>query len=95
VIFCLLNREQWGDLNGDLVAAPGEDGFVHCCDERQLEYVRRRWFPTDADVVAVGFDPTLLRAETRYEPGSAGESERFPHVYGELRLESVALTRDL
>jgi uncharacterized protein (DUF952 family) len=75
------------------VAAPGEEKFVHCCDERQIAYVRRRYFPVDAEVVALAFDPTQLPAETRYEPGTGGEPERFPHVYGPLQREFVAFDR--
>lgn len=84
MIFYLSVRSEWDDAGADPLATPGEDGFVHCCDERQIDYVREKFFPADADVVAIAFDPTQLRAETRYEPGAGGEPERFPHVYGEL-----------
>lgn len=79
----------------DRVAAPGEEGFVHCCDERQIADVRRRYFPLDEEVVAIAFDPTRLPVETRYEPGAGGESERFPHVYGPLQSEFVAFVSDV
>ncbi len=75
------------------VAVPGEEGFVHCCDERQIADVRRRYFPLDEEVVAVAFDPTQLPVETRYEPGAGGENERFPHVYGALQSQFVAFIR--
>lgn len=77
----------------DLVAVPCEEGFVHCCDERQIADVRQRYFPLDEDVVAVAFDPTQLPVQTRYEPGTGGELERFPHVYGVLQNEFVAFVR--
>jgi uncharacterized protein (DUF952 family) len=89
VIFFVLYREEWENLETDLVAAPGDNGFVHCCEEGQLELVRQRYFPADAELVALAFDPVMLKAETRYEPGSGGEPERCPHVYGELRRECV------
>lgn len=88
MIFHLLDEAAWR-ASGDSVAEPGPEGFVHCCDERQLGDVRHRYFPTDAGVVALTLDPTLLSAETRYEPGSAGEPERFPHVYGPIARSDI------
>jgi uncharacterized protein (DUF952 family) len=94
VIFYLMSRRDWESPTADPVAEPGkEEGFVHCCDERQIVYVRRSYFPVDEAVVAVAFDPALLSAETRYEPGTGGEPERFPHVYGALQREFVASVR--
>jgi len=94
LIFYLSVRSAWEVATADVLAAPGAEGFVHCCDESQIGYVRRRFFPADADVVAIAFDPTQLPAETRYEPGSEGEPERFPHVYGELPRTLAVFARD-
>ena len=35
-----------------------------------------------------------LAAEVRYEPGSHGEDELFPHLYGPLNLEAVRAVHD-
>jgi uncharacterized protein (DUF952 family) len=95
VIFYLLLREEWETARSDQIATPTEqEGFVHCCDEVQVEHVRRRYFPAHEEVIALGFDPTQLHAETRYEPGAGGEPERFPHVYGELRRHAVLVVRE-
>jgi uncharacterized protein (DUF952 family) len=95
VIFYLMSRRDLEGGSPDVVAAPGEERFVHCCDERQIAYVRRRYFPADEEVVALAFDPTRLPVETRYEPGAGGEPERFPHVYGPLRREFAAFVRSV
>jgi uncharacterized protein (DUF952 family) len=96
VIFYLMLRRDWESGTADPVAEPRkEEGFVHCCEERQILDVRRRYFPVNEDVVAVAFDPTLLPAETRYEPGTGGEPERFPHVYGALQREFVAFVHSV
>jgi uncharacterized protein (DUF952 family) len=29
--------------------------------------------------------PTLLEAETRYDPAASGEGNRFPHVFGPIK----------
>jgi uncharacterized protein (DUF952 family) len=93
VIFYLMLRSDSDSGSEDQVAAPGDEGFVHCCEERQISDVRRRYFPADEEVVAFAFDPTRLPVETRYEPGAGGEDERFPHVYGALQREFVAFIR--
>jgi uncharacterized protein (DUF952 family) len=94
MIFYLLPRKDWESERLGPVAVPAEeDRFVHCCDERQISYVRQRFFPVGREVVAVAFDPTRLPAETRYEPGIGGEPERFPHVYGTLPRELVEFVR--
>ena len=83
---------------GDSVIDPGPEGFVHCCDERQIHEVLKAYFPSDARVLAVVVDPTRLSSETRYEPGSGGEAERFAHVYGPIQrsavVEVIALKAD-
>jgi uncharacterized protein (DUF952 family) len=95
VIFYLMLRRDLESAGAGQVAAPADERFVHCCDERQIAYVRRRYFPADEEVVALAFDPTRLPAETRYELGSGGEPERFPHVYGPLQRESVTSVRNV
>lgn len=94
MIFYLLPRRDWESDGQEHVAFPAEDGFVHCCDEQQIADVRLRYFPVDEEVIALGFDPTRLPVETRYEPGTGGESQRFPHVYGALQRAFVARVRD-
>jgi uncharacterized protein (DUF952 family) len=94
VIYYLLLRRDWQNGSPDPVAVPGGEGFVHCCDERQIADVRRRYFPANEDVVALAFDPTRLLFETRYEPGTGGESERFPHAYGALHRDFIVCVRD-
>jgi uncharacterized protein (DUF952 family) len=92
VIYYLMLRSEAESRSLEPLAVPGEEGFVHCCDERQIADVRRRYFPTNEEVVAVAFDPTRLPVETRYEPGAGGEQERFPHVYGAIQNDYIVFT---
>jgi uncharacterized protein (DUF952 family) len=94
VIYYLMLQRDWESGSTDRVAEPSAgESFVHCCDEHQIADVRRRYFPPNEGVVSLAFDPTRLLAETRYEPGSDGEPERFPHVYGPLYRKLVEFTR--
>ena len=96
MIYHLLLAREWDSRQGSATAAiPEPDGFLHCCDERQLAPVREAYFPSESKVVALGVDPTLLSAETRYESGSGGEVERFPHVYGPIQASDVISVLDL
>lgn len=90
MIYYLLTVDEWQRVRDDaVVATPGPEGFVHCCEESQIAGVRSAFFPPNADLVTLRLDPTRLEAETRYEPGSRGEPERFPHVYGAIRRVDV------
>jgi len=94
VIFHLLARQDWHAATAAApVATPGEDGYVHCCDEGQIAGAPQRYFPLDAEIVTVAFDPTRLPAKTRDEPGAGGEPGRFLHVYGPLPRDQVAFVR--
>jgi uncharacterized protein (DUF952 family) len=90
MIWYLMDADEWDSRRHEsLVAVPGPEGFVHCCDKQQTSFVRERYFPTGSTVIGLSIDPTTLDCETRYEPGSVGESERFPHVFGSIRRTDV------
>jgi uncharacterized protein (DUF952 family) len=96
MIYHLLLAEEWESRQGlATVATPGPGEFLHCCDERQLAAVREAYFPSESKVVALGVDPSLLSPETRYEHGSGGELERFPHVYGPIQASDIISVHDL
>jgi uncharacterized protein (DUF952 family) len=96
MIFLLAMRATW-ERGGDTapLVSPDTDPFVHGCDEAQIEFVYRSYFSGETDVLALGLDPTRLDAETRYEPGSRGEPQRFPHVYGPIHRADVVEVRVL
>jgi uncharacterized protein (DUF952 family) len=89
LIYYLVEDSSDPDPTGDSVIEPGPEGFIHCCDEGQIPEVRKAYFSPDARVLAVVVDPTRLSSETRYEPGSGGEAERFAHVYGPIQKSAV------
>jgi uncharacterized protein (DUF952 family) len=90
VIYHLVERQTWVEQQAEpFIAVPGPEGFVHCCDNRQIHRVRTDFFPPGARLVALALDPTLLDVETRYEPGVGGEPERFPHVFGPIARAAV------
>ena len=96
MIYHLLLASEWESKHGSAtVAIPEQDDFLHCCEGRQLTPVREAYFPSGSKVVALEVDPTLLGVETRYELGSGGEMERFPHIYGPIQASDVISVLDL
>lgn len=92
MIFYLIAESAWEQtkrLGADVASPRAGEYFVHCCDRRQVQSVRNSYFPADQPVIALEIDPTRLASETRYEFGSGGESERFPHVFGPIHVSDV------
>jgi uncharacterized protein (DUF952 family) len=92
VIFYVMARSAWEQaerLETKVTSRDFGEPFVHCCDHRQIQYVRNAYFPADEAIVALALDPTRLSGETRYELGSGAESDRFPHVYGSIHASDV------
>ena len=50
MIFCLMDAEEWDSRQHEsLVAVPGPEGFVHCCDKQQMSFRKRELFPNRID----------------------------------------------
>lgn len=64
------------------------EGFVHCCDDRQLAGVLERYYRGRDDLVLLHLDPAGLTVDVVWEDTS-GRGERFPHVYGPIDTAAV------
>lgn len=64
------------------------EGFIHCCKADQLAGVVQRYYADLADLLVLSIDADLLMAKLVFENTVGGE-ELFPHVYGEINMESV------
>jgi uncharacterized protein (DUF952 family) len=69
-------------------AAFAREGFVHCCEERQLAGVLRRHFRGREDLVVLVLDREKLGARVVWE-NLLGGDELFPHVYGMVERDAV------
>ena len=65
-----------------------EIGFIHCSLDHQVDRVSHAHYRDMDDLVLLVIDPARVDAEIRYERPD-GESERFPHIYGPLRVDAV------
>lgn len=91
--------EDWNDAraNGEYrVSTRGatvdEVGFIHCTYPRQLEVVANHLYYDLIELVLLHIEPELLEAEIKVEPGEAGGTELFPHVYGPIPTAAVVAT---
>ena len=81
------------------------DGIIHFSQLHQLLGVANAFYAGQKDLVILVVDPSLLKAELRYEapvhPGAAARAtvpsvdQRFPHLYGPLNFEAVIKIVDL
>ena len=76
---------QSGVYRCDSIAA---EGFIHCCEPEQLKGVIERYYSGVTGLLLLHIDSELLQSELVYENTMGGE-ELFPHVYGEINMDSV------
>ncbi|WP_404385844.1 DUF952 domain-containing protein [Knoellia locipacati] len=71
-----------------------DEGFIHCCDPAQLEFVMTTFYAdVPHDLVLLTIDPELLESRLVREVGNPETGETFPHVYGPINPSAVVETR--
>jgi uncharacterized protein (DUF952 family) len=90
----LCTAQEWDDAQraGALrPASPQEVGFVHLSTPQQVHLPADRLFAGRTDLVLLRIDAALLASPVRWEPGVPSDPDGmvFPHLYGELPVESV------
>ncbi len=75
-------------------AALKEEGFIHCCEERQIEDVIRRYFSGKTKLVKLVIDSRKLTSQLIYD-WSPSIEDTFPHVYGPINLDAVISIEDI
>lgn len=62
------------------------DKFVHASPPEQLTRLANKYYLDKKDVRLLHIDPSLVKAEIRWEPATGG---LYPHIYGPLNLDAV------
>lgn len=70
------------------------EGFIHLSQKGQILRPANLLYQGRIDLILLVIDPQLVDAEVVYEPGSHGEAEDFPHLYGALNIDAVIETVD-
>ena len=68
-------------------AVDARDGFIHFSTAEQAAETAAKWFAVQRDLVLVAVDSDALGDKLKWEPSRGGAL--FPHLYGELPLETV------
>ena len=63
------------------------EGFIHCCLERQLSGVLKRYFQNKNDLLLLFIEQEKLNSSINYESGA--DQDMFPHVYGPINKTAI------
>jgi uncharacterized protein (DUF952 family) len=91
MIYHILTSAEWELAARQPYYTPsafGTDGFIHCCNANQLEYVGERYFRGRKDLIILCIEADRVTALVKYEDLN-GEGMSFPHIYGILNLDAV------
>ena len=70
-----------------------EEGFIHCCDPEQLDFVLTTFYAhVPHDLLLLTIDPDALESRLVREVGNPETGERFPHIHGPLNPSAVTAT---
>lgn len=65
-----------------------EEGFVHCSEKEQVDYIRQKFFGETADLVLLAIDTEKLKSQLVFE-WSPSLEQTFPHIYGPINTDAV------
>ena len=65
-----------------------EQGFIHCCLPKQVNFVVKNWFPGKKNLLLLEIDTEKLDVNLVFEILDNG-LEAFPHVYGPINSNAI------
>lgn len=92
LVYRIIGEQEWATAQSAGEFVPdrfGEEGFVHLSGKDQVLRPANLLYKGRADLSLLVIDVSQLKAELVYEPGSHGETELFPHLYGHLNVDAV------
>ncbi len=92
VVFHIINESLWANAQEHDGYTPERfdiDGFIHLSKKSQILRPANLLYRGQHDLVLLVIDVNRLVAELIYEPGTHGEAEHFPHLYGPLNVDAV------
>lgn len=92
LVYRIISEEEWataqsaGEFIPDRFSA---EGFVHLSGKHQVLRPANLLYKGRNDLSLLVIEVARLHAKLVYEPGSHGETEHFPHLYGHLNVDAV------
>lgn len=65
-----------------------EEGFIHCCEESQVDYIREKYYSNTSELVKLCIETDKLTSQFVFE-WSPSLEQTFPHIYGPINLDAV------
>ncbi len=96
-IFHILPADDWEQAKINGIYAPASleaEGFIHCSTRDQVINTANSFFKGQSDMILLWILEHKVQPEIRYED-LLGEGTLFPHIYGQLNLDSVEQTSKL
>ena len=90
-IYHITTSSEWQKAKetGAYVApALNEEGFIHCCDENQVDFIKEKYYSNSSSLVKLRIDTEKLTSQFVFE-WSPSLEQTFPHVYGPINVEAV------
>ena len=103
MILHITSKQEWNEAQtrGEYIAPSLEtEGFIHCSTDKQVPHVANAFYRGRNDLVLLVIDETKLKPELKWEPPGGppaqgiSESDKFPHVFGPINLDSVGSVVD-
>jgi len=70
-----------------------KEGFIHCSIHSQVPAVLQRYYAGMKELILLHIDEAKLLAALKYETST--NQELFPHVFGPINKDAIALVENL
>lgn len=94
-LFHIIDEQAWDSVRGKTDFEPESlrtEGFIHLSMKHQILRPANLLYRGRSDLHLLVLDQDALSSEVVFEPGSHGEEDLFPHLYGPLNLDAVTRT---
>lgn len=107
MIVHITTRGEWAaaqQAGSYRAASLDSEGFIHCSTWQQVLPVAKHFYRGRGGLLLLSIDESRLHAPLKWEapahpnPDKAGEfdeTNKFPHIYGELNLDAVVAVAGL
>ena len=92
VLFHIIASSAWDEARSSASYEPPSlrsEGFIHLSKREQILRPANLLYAGRTDLLLLVIDVDALTARLVWEPGSHGEAEDFPHLYGALNVDAV------
>jgi len=96
-VYRISTRAEWADAVAAGTLTPkrfADEGFVHLSMASQILRPANLLYRGQDDLILLVIRVADLDGELIFEPGSHGEEDDFPHLYGPLNTNAVIATID-